>query len=328
MSFSSPRLCLLAVAMFHSAFITQQAYAWQQRTAPKAATADPQQPADEAIFSGPQAGEPLPELSAISVIGKQTGKEIVLVQEEQQAPTLLIFVHNITRPSIGLARTLSGYAHSRAGDGLQTAVIFLTDDPTEGETRIKRMQHALTAEVPTGISPDGAEGPGSYGLNRNVSLTILIAEKGLVRFSYPLVQPSMQVHLPQILKDLVSVIGGTVPPLDSLPGMAQMAARDGSSTTAPDMRPLLAPVIRRDATDEEVIAAAERVEQAAAGNPAVGRELDRISNTIINADKLQNYGTLKAQEYLKKWSTKYKDSAAGPREGSQRTPRSSQESQQ
>lgn len=324
MTFSTLRSRLLAIVLFLSVFANQPAQAWQQRTN----TADPQPSSDEEIFSGPQAGEPLPELSALLVMGEQAGKEVIVVKEEQPEPTLLIFVHNITRPSIGLTRTLSGYAHTRTDDGLKSAVIFLTDDPTEGETRIKRMQHALTAEIPTGISPEGSEGPGSYGLNRNVSLTILIAEKGLVKFSYPLVQPSMQVHLPQILKDLVSVIGGKVPPLESLPGMAQMAARSENQTTAPDMRPLLSPVIRRDAADDEVIAAAERVEQAAARNPAVGRELNRITNTIINAGKLENYGTPKAQEYLKKWSVKYKDSAAEPTENARPAPQSNRESQQ
>ena len=281
---------------------------------------------DEEVFSGPQAGEPLPLLEARLALGENAGKQVALVQEEQQQPTLLIFVHNVTRPSIGLTRTLSGWAATKKPDGLKTAVVFLTADPTEGEAQIKRMQHALTKDVPTAISPEGAEGPGSYGLNRNVTLTILVADKGLISANHALVQPSLQADLPKILKDIVGVIGGEMPRLETLPGMARMAASPGNGGGAPDMRSLLAPVIQKTATEEEVIRAAQRVERAANGNTAVQAELHRITNTIINAGKLQNYGTPKAQEYLKKWSTQYAEDSPAKQQRPGRSPNGKKDS--
>jgi hypothetical protein len=221
-------------------------------------------------------------------------------------PVLLIFVHDINRQSISMTRVLSGYCASRTDTGLQTSVIFLADDLPAAEAQIQRMQHALTPDIPTGISPDGREGPGTWGLNRNVTLTIIIGQAGKATGNFALVQPSLQADLPRILKSLVAVIGGDVPPLEKLPGMPKMESRPAAGSSAPpDMRALLTPVICRDAPDQDVQQAAEKVEARADRDPAVRAELARISTTIVNSGKLSNYGTPKAQEYLRKWAQKY-----------------------
>jgi hypothetical protein len=72
-----------------------------------------------------------------------------------------------------------------------------------------------------------------------------------------------------------------------------------------NLRPLLAPVIRRNASPEDVDRAAQAVEERAAQDAAVRREVGRIANTIISAGKLKDYGTPKAQEYLTKWAAEY-----------------------
>ena len=38
---------------------------------------------------------------------------------------------------------------------------------------------------------------------------------------------------------------------------------------------------------------------------ATRAEVGRIANTIINAGKLKDYGTERAQEYLQKWAKEY-----------------------
>ena len=40
-------------------------------------------------------------------------------------------------------------------------------------------------------------------------------------------------------------------------------------------------------------------------NPATKSEVGRICNTIIDNGKLTDYGTPKAQEFLKKWAREY-----------------------
>jgi hypothetical protein len=222
-----------------------------------------------------------------------------------------VFVHDINRQSVAMTRILTGYTHGRAKDGLATGVIFLDDDATAAQERVTRMKHALTEGVTTGVSVDGREGPGSYGLNRNVTLTILVGKGNKVTANYALVQPSLQVDLPKILASVIEVAGGKVPDIAKLPGMPEsMGGRmgggeRGDGSGAPNLRPLLGPLIRLNASEADVDRAAEAVEAAAAKDPKVRAEVGRVANTIIDAGKLEQYGTPKAQEYLRKWAAEY-----------------------
>jgi len=271
------------------------------------------------VFSGPQPGEKPAPLPIRLTLGTKAGTDFDPVTTAAQKPLLLIFVHDINRQSISMTRVLSGYAASRTDAGLQTSVVFLADDLPAMEAQVQRMQHALTPDVPTGISVDGREGPGTWGLNRNVTLTIVISRADKVSANYALIQPSLQADLPRILKSLVAEIGGELPQLDKLPGMPPMTARSTAGGTVPDMRALLTPVIRKDATAEEVRTAAEKVVARAEADPAVRAELARISNTIVNSGKLSSYGTSTAQEYLKKWARQYGSPA--PKQPAPETPR-------
>jgi hypothetical protein len=267
-------------------------------------------PAAEEVFSGPQPGEPLAPFSVRGVFGDDAGREMDFVTQSAGGPVVLVFVHDVNRQSVSLTRVLSQYAVSRAKDGLATGVVWLNDDVTAAENELKRIRHALTAEAPLGVSTDGREGPGRYGLNRNVTLTIVVAKDNVVTANFALVQPSLQADLPKILQAIVDVAGGEVPKLEDLPGMeVMMRDRAASKAEELNLRPLLAPVIRRDATDEQVDEAARRVEARAEEDEAVRREVGRIANTIINAGKLENYGTARSQEYLRKWADAYGDKA-------------------
>lgn len=287
-------------------------------------SAEPNAENSETIFSGPQIGEELPPFVIQGVFDEQAGKEIDYVRIADGRPIVLIFVHDVNRQSISLARILATYTNSRAKDGLVTGMILLHDDTTEAESLLKRMRHAIgpvkavgasirgdderkeSATSPeyatVGTSKDGREGPGSYGLNRNVTLTILVGNENKVTANYALMQPSLQVDLPKILESVVAVVGGEVPKLEDLEGMQQQSKRN-----VPNLRPLMAPVIRRDATEEQVVAAAEKVEAAAEKDPAIRDEVGRIANTIIDAGKLEDYGTPRCQEYLKKWARAFGD---------------------
>ncbi|MEY3176153.1 MAG: hypothetical protein RLZZ436_4067, partial [Planctomycetota bacterium] len=48
--------------------------------------------------------------------------------------------------------------------------------------------------------------------------------------------------------------------------------------------------------------AAKVIEERLAADAAVRREVARITRTIVDAGKLENYGTPKAQEYLRRWA--------------------------
>lgn len=266
--------------------------------------------ADDPVYSGPQPGEKLPPFIARGVFDDDAGKDIDFIGQAGQNPVVLIFLHDVNRQSISMTRVLSQYTSERTEGKITTGVILLHDDVTEAESVLKRIRHALAPKAPVAISLDAKEGPGSYGLNRNVMLTILVGNKGIVTSSFALIQPSLQADLPKILEAVVAEAGGKVPRLEDLAGAGAMTRTSPNPNAprpeeTPNLRPLLAPVIRRNATEEEVEAAAAKVEDAADKDEGVRKEVGRIANTIIDAGKLTDYGTPRCQEFLKKWAKAY-----------------------
>lgn len=279
------------------------------------ASEDSKPPAQEPLFSGPQVDEALSPMNLTLGLGDSAGQTIDPVALADGKPIVLVFVHDINRPSIAMTRMLTQYTLSRAKEGLHTAVILLAEDTTGAQNTLKRIQHALTANVPTGVSPDGREGPGSYGLNRSVQMTILVANKNRITANFALVQPSLQVDLPKVVRSIVAQVGGPEPKLSDLL-QAGGVETDRAMQSNPDpeaIRSLVRPLIQLDAQDNQVDKAAEAIEQAVEKSPLVRKEIGRIARTIVSSGKLENYGTPHAQSYLKRWSEKYGQDLPGPR---------------
>jgi hypothetical protein len=153
-------------------------------------------------------GEKLTPLPTKVVLGDGAGKEIDLVKSAAGKPVLIVFVHEMNRPTVGLARLLGLYAATKHEAGLKSGVVFLTPDATATEEWMNRAKNALPGGVPVGISTDGQEGPGAYGLNRKVQMTILVGKDEKVTANFALVQPSVQADAPKIAQAIVDVLGG------------------------------------------------------------------------------------------------------------------------
>ena len=181
-----------------------------------------EEPAKE--FSGPQVGEKVTPFSVRCVVGDDAGKDIDVVQSSAGKPLVIFFVHEVTRPSVGLARLILDYARSRKADGLQAGLVLLSADATASEAWAKRAAGALPRGVPVGISKDGAEGPGAYGLNRKVAVTVLVAKDNQVTANFALVQPSVAADGPKIAKAIAEVLGDRdAPTLEQLQKASQPA---------------------------------------------------------------------------------------------------------
>jgi hypothetical protein len=271
--------------------------------------------AAEPIFSGPQTGEELSSFEMVGVFDDKAGKRFDPIAEAKGKPIVLLFMHQANRPSIGMTRLLMNYLAERKDQDVASCVVWLTADPTQAENDLKRMRHALPEKTMIGIFPDGVEGPGAYGLNRQVTLTILVGKENKVTANYALVQPSIQVDLPKVFKSIVDIAGGEVPDMAKLqqPGMQRPNMRPNANNPnaanealSEQIRTYLRPVIQRDATDQQVDEAAAAVEAWIEKDEAARKEIARISNTIVNSGKLENYGTPRCQEILRKWAEKYK----------------------
>ena len=274
---------------------------------------------EDLVFSGPQPGEKLPGLKIKGVFGDRAETEFDPVQEAKGGPIALIFVHERTRPAFGLTNTVMRYAATRKKDGLTSGVVFLTDDATATENWMKQVQKYFSKGVDFGLSLDGQEGPGSYGLNRNVTLTVLIGNENRVKSNFALVQPSQEADGPKILKAIVDVLGGgEVPDIGLLAEARQramMRARNPSTSRTeddPKLSPLLRAVINKSATPEDVAAAAEKVEEYVKEHEVARKQLGRVANTVVKSGKLSDYGIEAAQKYLKKWARKYGTSESKP----------------
>jgi len=261
-------------------------------------------------FSGPQVGETVAGFKVNVIYGPGAGEGFDPVKLADGKPLLVIFVHDVTRPSVGLTRIVANYAAKRAADGLQTAVVFLSDDATEMEAWMKRARQALPDKISIGISPDGIEGPGALGLNRKMTMTVLVAKENQVTANFALIQPSLAVDAKKIGAAIAEVLGDKQPPSDKDLGI-EPAAED----EVPRFRETVGPVIQKNASPEEVEAAAQVVEKRAETDEAFRLRMGQVARRIIDAGKLPDYGTPKAQEFLQKWAREY-----GPKQNKELKP--------
>ena len=258
------------------------------------------------VFSGPQVGEKLAPFTIRGVFDDQAGKAFSPIKAAKGKPIVLVFVHEVTRPSIGLTRAVMNYAAKRSKDGLHAGVVFLTGDATATEALLKRARHALPKGVLIGISPDGREGPGAYGLNRKVTLTFLVARKDRVTANFALVQPSIEVDAVKIARAIVKAVGsGKVPTIEQLAGnrrYGRMRIRD---------RRLMALMLKliRGKPDEKAAAAAIReIEQYLAKFPRARNDLGRFTRQFVRSPRFARLRLEKTRKQLKDWAAKY-----GPR---------------
>ncbi|MCC9603182.1 hypothetical protein LOC67_21750 [Stieleria sp. JC731] len=173
--------------------------------------------AEDPVFSGPQVGESLPEFELRGVYDQQRGKTFSPIAMAEGGPIVIVFVHKLTRPGFSLTRAITRYAKSL--EQPKVFVAWLSDDQADAEAYLNRARKSLNLDVPVGVSPDGGEGPGAYGLNRNVELTILVGDKKNVVANFALVQPSL-VDGEKVAAEIAKLVGKSAPNADTLEKLA------------------------------------------------------------------------------------------------------------
>lgn len=159
-------------------------------------------------FSGPQPGEPLPGFTVLAATGPHAGREVDYVAEFGDAPTLLLFMRDIDRNVYRTIWPCERYAAGRPD--LKMLVVYLAADRVEGERKMAAVARSLSLRVPTAASIDGVEGPGAYGLNKEVAVTAMVAHHGKVLYNRAIVQPGAS-EAQKIIAELVKLVGGRVP---------------------------------------------------------------------------------------------------------------------
>lgn len=173
---------------------------------------------DEAIFSGPQVGEPLPELPIwMKKSNAGNSEKVDLSKICMDKPIAIAFMHEKSRPAFGLARLMSAFAERKKDKDLLLYFVVLSDDRSETEQWLGQIGRYFKPPTQLAVADGGIEGPGTLGLNRMASMTILVANKGKVTANFALTQVSNQVDGPKVLKAMNEVSGGgDVPSIEEL----------------------------------------------------------------------------------------------------------------
>ncbi len=272
--------------------------------------------ADDPVFSGPQPGEKLAPFKVMVALGDNAGHEVDPVAAADGKPTLLVFVHKLTRPGMALTRGLTAYAKSQSAQGVVSGIVWLDDDQAEAEAYLNRARGSLQFVVPVGVSVDGGEGPGAYGLNRNVELTILVAKDNQVAANFALVQPSVS-EAPMIAAELAKLISQPPPTAEEIqklayPGaamsrQAKMRRGDGDSRKpAPadgqrgELRTLMSKLIATDVSEVDLRAAVKAINDWVGDDKNRKAAVARMSDAILQ----RGLGSESTQAILKSWQAK------------------------
>lgn len=166
--------------------------------------------AADPVYSGPQPGEKATPFRVLSIAGRNPAGERTLDPAASTNTVALIFVHAVERSLVPLLKSLDAYGASNA-NRLQTEIVFLHPDRISGEQRIRAAAGSLRLAADVGLSLDGAEGPGNYGLNKDCLMTVLASRAGKVATNFALVQPGItDAH--RIIASLATLSGDPNPP--------------------------------------------------------------------------------------------------------------------
>ena len=157
------------------------------------------------------------------------------IRENAGAPTVLVFVHTVERSLVPLLRVIDQYGVERR-ERIKTEVVFLAADRLGGEQRVRAVNGSLKLKARVGLSPDGAEGPGNFGLNKECMMTIVMAKDNVVTANFALVQPGI-ADAPKVIAALAKTCGDLEPPnVEALTAKQPGNAREQETVKRPPLK--------------------------------------------------------------------------------------------
>ncbi|HEY8749514.1 MAG TPA: hypothetical protein VIM11_16140 [Tepidisphaeraceae bacterium] len=183
--------------------------------------------AADPIYSGPQLGEKVTTFKVADVSGVSAGRVREVLPGKDRA-AVLVFISGVERSIVPLMTVVDQYGYERR-DSLSAEFVFLSDDRVASTKRLPLVGQSLGMRCPMTISVDGPEGPGNYGLNKAVLMTILVAKEGRVTANFALVQPGI-ADAPAVIAAMAKASGDANPPTAEVLRERRLKATGGSST--------------------------------------------------------------------------------------------------
>ena len=137
-------------------------------------------------FSGPLPGEPIVGFEAVGMNGELRDEVRDYVADFAGATTVWCFIHEVSRATSRTIRALDAACVERKDAGLETLFVLLGKDQDETERYGLELPGLLEVQSPLAVSLDGHEGPGAWGLNREMSLTVIVTRGDITVASFPL----------------------------------------------------------------------------------------------------------------------------------------------
>ncbi len=257
------------------------------------------------VFSGPQVGEPLPDFEMKIAFGANAGKELDLVAEAAEKPIVMIFVHQRSRPAFGLANAVMRYCDQQGGDKLVRGICFLTADPTDTQNWLEKIQKYFPAGTPVGYSLEGVEGPGAYGLNRNVQLTVLVGKSKQVTGNFALVQPGAHADGPQILESIADAIGSTDKPDINKYLNRNQAVQDAPIAIDPGLMKVIRQLGSKDASPDSVSESIAEIQEMIRDNQPLQQQLGIVMRRWQQQNRIQSIENQELRDQLQAWATRF-----------------------
>lgn len=207
---------------------------------------------EKPIYSGPQPGEKTLPLTVLNLRGAQAGQEFDPVELAGDKHHLMFFVSQSRTFGrfLGQLRTQLQAIEDNSKKAWAMSVIVSTDDVNEAEKSFAVLDQRYPKNLVVGLSKDGAAGPPAYGLDKNLTATVIVAKDGIVLHNLPYVGNAFytQPHILGAIADAMKIDHETLRKyISDKPGDAAAAySRKSQSQTggpANSLRKQLVPLI-------------------------------------------------------------------------------------
>ncbi len=249
--------------------------------------------AGDSFPSGPLVGDKLAEFKLHAFSGGDAGKELKFLEKTKGGPTLLVFVHKITRPGLQFLRPVDKYAAEN--ENLASHIVWITEDKDKTEEFLKRAQNSLNLQTNVGICLESKDGPPAYGLNDKVTLTVLVAKDNKVVANFALVDPNGK-DARKVIEAMAKVLGKDPPKEEK----EEKKERKGKDAKSPELQKLMRQLIQKDNTAEKVKTVIDAMKKWAGDDETKLVELREYASLVAGL----GYGTEAALSELKKLAEK------------------------
>ena len=142
---------------------------------------------EKPIYSGPQPGEKVPSLTASNLRGDQAGQEFDPVNLAGDKLHLMFFVSKSRTFGrfLGQLRQQLQAIEENSKQPWAMSVIVCNDDANEVGKSFTVLDQRYPKNLVVGLSKDGSAGPPAYGLDKNLTATVIVVKDGKVASNLP-----------------------------------------------------------------------------------------------------------------------------------------------